>query len=128
LKAAGHASGPGVRIPPAPQRNCTSQRCGTCRLQTDDHVSSRPRCPGWVPAADLAIAVAILAANRGKIIIGTTFDNVTIDTTGTYGIVIDNIGGSAAFCNTKVSGTPSGGLFNPTTTFTIVRGPGNSGF
>jgi hypothetical protein len=43
------------------------------------------------------------------------------------GIVIDNIGGST-FPNTKVSGTPSGGLFNPATTFTIVRGPGNSGF
>ena len=34
--------------------------------------------------------------------------------------------GQATF--TKVSGTPSGGLSNPTTTFTIVRGPGNSGF
>jgi catechol 2,3-dioxygenase-like lactoylglutathione lyase family enzyme len=55
--------------------------------------------------------------NWGKIIIGTTFDNVTIDTTGTYGIVIDNISGSATFSNTKVSGTPSGGLSNPTTTF-----------
>jgi hypothetical protein len=62
------------------------------------------------------------------IIIGTTFDNVTIDTTGTYGIVIDNITGSATFSNTKVSGTPSGSLSNSTTTFTIVRGPGNSGF
>jgi hypothetical protein len=28
----------------------------------------------------------------------------------------------------KVSGTPSGGLSNPTTTFTIARDPGNSGF
>ncbi len=37
-------------------------------------------------------------------------------------------GGQATFPNTKVSGTPSGGLSNPTTTFTIVRGPGNSGF
>jgi hypothetical protein len=45
--------------------------------------------------------------------------------TGTYGIVIS---GSAAFPNAKVSDTPAGGLFNPITAFTIVRGPGNSGF
>jgi hypothetical protein len=45
-----------------------------------------------------------------------------------YGIVIDDISGSATFSNTKVSGTPSGGLSNPTTTFTIVRGPRNAGF
>lgn len=44
------------------------------------------------------------------------------------GVVIDNITGSATFSNTKVSGAPSGGLSNSTTTFTIVRGPGNSGF
>ena len=56
------------------------------------------------------------------------FDNVTIDTTGTYGIVIDNISGSATFSNTMVSGTPSGGLSNPNTTFTIVRGSGKSAF
>jgi len=78
--------------------------------------------------AGLAIAVAILAANWGKIIIGATSDNVTIDTTGAYGLVIDNISGSATFSNTKVSGAPSGGLSNPTITFTFVRGPGNSGF
>ena len=30
--------------------------------------------------------------------------------------------------NTKVPGTPPGGLFNPTTTFRIVRGTGNPGF
>ena len=66
--------------------------------------------------------------NWGKIIIGTTFDNVTIDTTGTYGIVIDNISGSATFSNTKVSGTPSGGPPTRPPRFTIVRGPSNSGF
>jgi hypothetical protein len=64
----------------------------------------------------------------GRTITGTTFDNVTVTTTGTYGIVIDNLTGSATFSNTKVSGTPSGGLSNTSGTFTIIRGAGNSGF
>ncbi len=64
----------------------------------------------------------------GRTITGTTFNNVTIESTGTYGIVIDNISGSATFTNTKVSGTPSGGLSNAGTTFTVIRGAGNSGF
>ena len=64
----------------------------------------------------------------GRTITGTTFNKVTIENTGTYGIVIDNVSGSATFTDTKVTGTPSGGLSNPTSTFTIVRGSGNSGF
>ncbi|MDG4803752.1 CBM35 domain-containing protein [Micromonospora sp. WMMD980] len=64
----------------------------------------------------------------GRTITGTTFDRVTIENTGTYGIVIDNVTGSATFSNTRVSGTPSGGLSNPGSTFTIYRGAGNSGF
>ncbi|MEH0985419.1 CBM35 domain-containing protein [Micromonospora sp. CPCC 205556] len=64
----------------------------------------------------------------GRTITGTTFDRVTIENTGTYGIVIDNVSGSATFNNTKVTGTPSGGLSNTGGTFTINRGPGNSGF
>ncbi|MEU4235782.1 CBM35 domain-containing protein [Actinoplanes sp. NPDC026619] len=64
----------------------------------------------------------------GRTITGTTFTNVTIANTGTYGIVIDNVSGSATFSNTKVSGTPSGGLSNTSSTFTVIRGAGNSGF
>ncbi|MEV6849645.1 CBM35 domain-containing protein [Actinoplanes sp. NPDC051411] len=64
----------------------------------------------------------------GRTITGTTFSDVTVENTGTYGIVIDSISGSATFTNTKVSGTPSGGLSNGGTTFTVIRGAGNSGF
>jgi hypothetical protein len=43
------------------------------------------------------------------------------------GIVIDNITGSATFSNTR-SRAPRPAVSNPATTFTIVGGPGNSGF
>ncbi len=69
-----------------------------------------------------------LLMSWGRTITGTTFDNVTIANAGTYGIVIDNISGSATFSNTRVSGAASGGLNNTSGTFTVIRGPGNSGF
>jgi len=95
----------------------------------NDHLSRpRPPCPSWVPQPIWPSRSPSSLPTASKTITGTTFDNVTIDTTGTYGIVIDNITGSATFSNTKVSGTPSGGLSNPTTTFTIDRDPGNAGF
>jgi hypothetical protein len=64
----------------------------------------------------------------GRTITATSFDNVTVANTGTYGIVIDNLSGSATFSNTKVTGAPSGGLNNTSSTFTVIRGSGNSGF
>ena len=64
----------------------------------------------------------------GRTITGVTFSGVTIANTGTYGIVVDNVTGSATFTDTKVSGTPSGGLSNSGTAFTVIRGAGNSGF
>jgi alpha-1,3-glucanase-like protein/carbohydrate binding protein with CBM35 domain len=64
----------------------------------------------------------------GRTITGTSFSNVTIENAGTYGIAIDNLSGSATFTNTKVTGAAAGGLLNPGSTFTVVRGPGNSGF
>jgi hypothetical protein len=64
----------------------------------------------------------------GRTITATSFDSVTVENTGTYGIVIDNVSGSATFTNTKVTGAPSGGLNNASSTFTVIRGSGNSGF
>jgi len=64
----------------------------------------------------------------GRTITATSFDNVTVENTGTYGIVIDNVSGSATFTDTKVTGAPSGGLNNTSSTFTVIRGSGNSGF
>ncbi len=45
-----------------------------------------PALPKLGPAADLAIAVTILAVNCEQTITGTTFGNAAIDATGTYGI------------------------------------------
>ncbi|MGW6278778.1 CBM35 domain-containing protein [Kribbella sp. NPDC055071] len=55
-----------------------------------------------------------------------TFDHVKVQNTGTYGIDIQ-VAGSATFNYVTVSGTGSGGL-NNTTGYTLIRGPGNSGF
>jgi hypothetical protein len=55
-----------------------------------------------------------------------TFDRVTVDRTGTYGIEL-NAAGSATVSNTTVTNTTSGGLLN-STGYTLIRGPGNSGF
>ncbi|MPZ85603.1 MAG: carbohydrate-binding protein [Actinophytocola sp.] len=55
-----------------------------------------------------------------------TFERVTVDGAGTYGIEI-NATGSATFSYTTVTDATSGGL-NASAGFTVVRGPGNSGF
>ncbi|MET7419620.1 CBM35 domain-containing protein [Dactylosporangium sp. NPDC005555] len=55
-----------------------------------------------------------------------TFERVRIAGAGTYGIEI-NVVGSATFNSVTVSGAASGGLLN-NTGYTLVRGPGNSGF
>ena len=61
-----------------------------------------------------------------KTISNITFDHVKVIGTGTYGIEIFSPG-SGTFNYVTVSNTPSGGL-NNTTGFTLIRGPGNSGF
>jgi hypothetical protein len=55
-----------------------------------------------------------------------TFDHVRIAGAGTYGIEL-NAAGSATFTYVTVTGAVSGGL-NNLTGYTVVRGPGNSGF
>lgn len=55
-----------------------------------------------------------------------TLDHVTVNGAGTYGIEL-NAAGSAYVTYVTVSGAASGGLINHTG-YTLVRGPGNSGF
>ncbi|MBW6439791.1 right-handed parallel beta-helix repeat-containing protein [Actinoplanes hulinensis] len=64
----------------------------------------------------------------GRTISGVTFDRVTIENTGTYGIAVDNVSGNATFSNTSVTRAASGGLSNTSSTFTVIRGAGNAGF
>ncbi len=61
-----------------------------------------------------------------RTISGVTFDHVRIAGAGTYGIEI-SAAGSSTFAYVTVSGAASGGLLN-NTGYTLVRGPGNSGF
>ncbi|MEV0565157.1 CBM35 domain-containing protein [Dactylosporangium sp. NPDC050588] len=61
-----------------------------------------------------------------RVVSNVTFDHVRIAGAGTYGIEI-NVTGSATFNYVTVSGAASGGLLN-NTGYTLVRGPGNSGF
>jgi len=83
--------------------------------------------PRLGPAADLAIADAISAANYGKIINGQV-DNVTINTTGPTESSSTTSAAAPPSPTPRSRASRSGGIFNPTTTFNIVRGPGNSGF
>ncbi|HXL17128.1 MAG TPA: hypothetical protein VN961_06370 [Streptosporangiaceae bacterium] len=83
--------------------------------------------PRLGPAADLAIADAISAANWGKIINGRV-DNVTINTTGPTESSSTTSAAAPPSPTPRSRASRSGGLFKPTTTFNIVRGSGNSGF
>ncbi|GAA0997905.1 hypothetical protein GCM10009555_096260 [Acrocarpospora macrocephala] len=61
-----------------------------------------------------------------KTISNLTLDHVTFNGAGSYGIDL-NAAGSATFTYVTVTGAASGGLNNPSG-YTIIRGPGNSGF
>ena len=61
-----------------------------------------------------------------KSITQLSFDHVTVNGAGTYGFEL-NATGSATVSNTTVTGAAAGGLTNPGG-YTLVRGPGNSGF
>jgi hypothetical protein len=62
----------------------------------------------------------------GQSITNLTVSNVQINGAGTYGLNFNNVTGSGNFSNVTVSGATSGGLSN--STYTIVRGSGNSGW
>jgi hypothetical protein len=55
-----------------------------------------------------------------------TMNNVQVNGAGGYGLLFDGATGSGNFSNVTVTGAASGGLSN--TTYTIVRGSGNSGW
>ncbi len=55
-----------------------------------------------------------------------TMNNVQVNGAGTYGLLFDGVTGTGNFSNVTVTGAASGGLSN--STYTIVRGSGNSGW
>ena len=55
-----------------------------------------------------------------------TMNNVQVNGAGGYGLLFDGVTGSGNFSNVTVTGAASGGLSN--STYTIVRGSGNSGW
>ncbi len=61
-----------------------------------------------------------------RTITNLTFDHVNVTGAGTYGIEL-NAAGSATVTYVVVTGAASGGLLNRTG-YTLIRGPGNSGF
>ncbi|HEV3357228.1 MAG TPA: CBM35 domain-containing protein [Pseudonocardiaceae bacterium] len=64
----------------------------------------------------------------GKQITNLNLTDDTINGAGTYGINIYNVTGSMTATGVTVTGAASGGLNNPGGTYTINRGPGDSGF
>jgi hypothetical protein len=69
---------------------------------------------------------AVLLSN-GRQISNLLLDHDTINGAGTYGIDINNVTGSMTANYVTVTGALSGGLNNPGG-YTILRGPGNSGW
>lgn len=65
--------------------------------------------------------------SHGRTITNLTLNHVAISGAGTFGIEVSNVTGSATFSYTTVIGAAAGGLSNPGG-YTIVRGPGNSGW
>ncbi|PRY40775.1 CBM35 domain-containing protein [Umezawaea tangerina] len=61
-----------------------------------------------------------------KTVTGLSFDRVTVNGAGTYGIELNAVG-SASVANTVVTGAGSGGLLN-SSGYVLNRGSGNSGF
>ncbi|RYZ90441.1 MAG: hypothetical protein EOO68_24570 [Moraxellaceae bacterium] len=61
-----------------------------------------------------------------QLISNLTVNNVQINGAGTFGIDIRGVTGTGNFSNVTVTGAASGGLSN--STYTIVRGSGNSGW
>lgn len=84
--------------------------------------------PRLGPAADLAITVAILAANRGKIIIGTKFDSVTHRHDRHLRYRHRQHQRQRHLLQHQGLGHRVRRHLQPDHHVTIVRGPGNSGF
>ncbi len=87
---------------------------------------------GSFPVSGLSIAsptymgIGFGGANNAG---GETFDNVQIDSAGTYGIQVDSTAsGSASFSNTVLTNPFSKGLNNLSSSFTINQVSGNSGW
>jgi hypothetical protein len=55
-----------------------------------------------------------------------TFNNVQVNGAGGYGLNVDGVTGTGTFSYMTVTGAALGGLYN--TTYTIIRGAGNSGW
>lgn len=70
--------------------------------------------------------ILISGSNPVRRITGTTFDTVTVDTAGTYGIQV-SAKGSGFFEYVTVSSASSGGLLL-TSDYQITEGPGNTGW
>ena len=131
----------GTRFNPVPLSGTTSVRRNTL-LRTGSHEPNWNTALGalWIYAdtADITTPIVVtdmtitdstyqgLLLSYLRTINQLSFDRVTINGAGTYGIEL-NAAGSATISNTTVTGAASGGLLN-LTGYTLIRGSGNSGF
>lgn len=64
----------------------------------------------------------------GQQIANISFNNVTIQGAGTYGIVFDQVTGTGYFNGVAITGASLGAVSNPNNQFNVVKGSGNSGW
>lgn len=99
---------------------------GALWIYADNHPITEP-----VIVSDLRIADSTYDAiklSQDKTIDGVTFDNVSIEGAGAYGLAFDGVDGTGTFNNVTVSGAAAGGMHNEGDRYKVVRGEGNSGW
>jgi hypothetical protein len=74
----------------------------------------------------LSCLKAVVKLSYNQAISNLTVNNVQVNGAGGYGLNVDGVTGTGTFSYMTVTGAALGGLHN--TTYTIVRGAGNSGW
>lgn len=99
---------------------------GALWIYADNHPIAEP-----VIVSDLRIADSTYDAiklSEDETIDGVTFEDVSIEGAGAYGLDFDGVDGTGTFDNVTVASAAAGGMHNEGDRYKIVRGEGNSGW
>lgn len=103
-----------------------NETIGALWIYADNHPIAEP-----VIVSDMRIVDSTYDAiklSQDKTIDGATFENVSIDGAGAYGLDFDGVDGTGTFENVTVTGAAAGGMHNEGGRYKVVRGDGNVGW